>query len=213
MKKSKLPEGAIFNAWVRDGCPASPAGFWSASWESQVQVELAKKAGGAPPKKVTITKKTHVATTGALNAAPVGSPLADIQGFNLNKLKKTTPNEAAPAPAAANPANPLAAINGFDMSMLKKVDRTQPPATAAAAPRPPMNPLEELKMFNKSKLRSSSQPVKQSEAEKAAVAAKTGTAGGFKDVFSNALDNIRQAVGSDSDEDDEDWDDNDDWAM
>ena len=209
MRKSRLPDGAIFNAWVRDGCPAYPAGFWSADWEDSAQKELAKRSGGAAPAKIKITKQA--AKKPAASTGMPANPLAGIEGFKLSSLKKVEKSEEAPKQTLPA-SNPLAAINGFDRSALKKVSRDEGERKPAPAPSRPMNPLDELKNFNRAKLRSVNEPVKRSEADKEA--ARKSNAGGFQAALGNALDQIRSAVASDSeDDDDDDWNDDDDWAM
>ena len=211
MRKSRLPDGAIFNAWVRDGCPAYPAGFWPADWEASAQKEIAKRSGGAAPAKVKVTKKA-AAQPAAQPAGRPANPLAGIEGFKLSSLKKVEKKEEAPKQSLPA-SNPLAAINGFDMSKLKKVSKSEEERKPAPAPSRPMNPLDELKNFNKANLRSAKAPVHRTEADKEATRKSQAAGGGFQAALGNALDQIRSAVASDSEDDDDDWNDDDDWAM
>lgn len=151
-------------------------GFWSPEWEQQVNPQ----SGGQGTKKKLVIKKAApkpvAATTGseqrstaqpAAKAQKPRNPMEELKGFNMSKLKRVVPKKEAPAASSAAPTNALvAALNDFHKKKATASAASQShapvetPVVQQTALKPsvttpkPLSALDELKMFDRSKLKS-----------------------------------------------------------
>eukprot|EP00924_Labyrinthula_sp_SR-Ha-C_P004667 snap_masked-scaffold_1-processed-gene-7.9-mRNA-1 protein AED:1.00 eAED:1.00 QI:0/0/0/0/1/1/5/0/721 len=156
MKKSRLPEGAIFNAWVRDGSPAGPLSFWSQDWQAEVSKKLSGSTSSVAVKKTAVKKNKSNVQQNPVAARPA-NPLAELKAFDRSKLKTKPQTTQVPKKSKpTTPRNPMEELKAFDRSSLRSRNKEQSKKVSNIAPTTPKNPIEELKAFNRSNLKKSS---------------------------------------------------------
>lgn len=201
MKRAGLPEGALQNAFARDGVQPPP-GFFGAEASS---ANVTRQSAPLPQR-----------STPPPSSSVQPNFLAGIRDKKTSALRHVEEKEegSSPVPAAGSGGGMLAGISGFDRSKLKHKDageiKQEKAAAAAAAPNSMMGMLAG---FDKSRLRSSSTPVKRSEGDRRATIAERGDQT-LQDAMAAKIEALRSQIAGDSDEDsDEEFDEDDEWEF
>lgn len=194
MQKAGLPEGAILQAMARDGVQPPP-GFGA-----PMAASATPAASRAPPPPTP--------TPSAGGAGAPGGLLAQIQqGTHLKKAEAPPPPQSSSSASGGGGNDLLSAIqNGVKLK--KAAPREEIPNGAAV----PLNPLlAALQNAKKENLRHVDVDKVQEE-RRTSVARGSAVGGNPMSAIAQALDARRdQIVGGDSS--DEEWSDNDEWAL